>query len=188
MLQRRWERAQPFPHLVMRQAIDAAAVARLTAALDEEPAERITSEIYEVMATAERFTAPALVALVEELGAEPMLRAVSTITGKGVSRAKMRGYAFGRGHYLLPHADRDADALRQVAFALYVMTTPDLEGGELELFDCELELGHVVATESAGCIVPEPGMLVLFDVSPRSLHQVREVTAGTRAALSGWFY
>jgi len=29
--------------------------------------------------------------------------------------------------------------------------------------------------------------MVLFDVSNASLHQVREVLAGTRVSLTGWF-
>lgn len=188
LLERRWQRAQPFPHIVLQKSLDEAACAELTAALDEEPAERLAGEIYEVMATGRDFEHPTLTAFTDELESDEVLAAVSAISGKRVTRVKARGYAFSAGHYLLPHADRDTDALRQIAFALYVAVSPHLEGGELELFDCQVELGQIIATEPAGRILPEAGTLVLFDVSDRSLHQVREVLAGTRASISGWFY
>lgn len=188
LLERRWQRAQPFPHIVLQSTIDEAACAALTEALDHESAERLAGEIYEVMATGHDFEHPTLTALTDELQSADVLEAVGTITGKPVTTVKARGYAFSAGHYLLPHADRDTDALRQVAFAIYVAVSPHLEGGELELFDCQVELGQVFATEPAGRIAPAVGTLVLFDVSDRSLHQVREVIVGTRASISGWFY
>lgn len=188
VLERRWQRAQPFPHIVLPDAVDAESCEALTAALDDEPAERLAGEIYEMNATGEELSAPALVALTDELGGEAMLSAISSFTGKQVTRVKARGYAFRRGDYLLPHADRDADALRRIAFALYVSLSPDLEGGELELFDCTVELGHVIETEPAGRITPRAGTLAIFDVSEASIHQVREVTQGARGSISGWFY
>ncbi len=172
----------------MPHAVSEESCALLTEALDEEPSDRLAAEIYEVMATGESFTHPTLTALHDELNGEPMLTAVRAMSGHDVTHAKARGYAFGPGHYLLPHADRDMDALRQVAFALYVAVSPTLEGGELELFHCEMELGRILSTEPAGRIPPAVGTLVVFDVSEASLHQVCEVTRGTRGSISGWFY
>jgi Rps23 Pro-64 3,4-dihydroxylase Tpa1-like proline 4-hydroxylase len=174
--------------VVIRGAVSEDDCDALTEALDEEPSERLAAEIYEVNATEETFTHPTLVALVEELGGDAMLHALSSISSKKLSRVKARGYAFGPGHYLLPHADRDVDTLRQVAFALYVAVSDDLDGGELELFECETEFGQITATEPAGRIPPRVGTLILFDVHDTSLHQVREVTRGIRGSISGWFY
>lgn len=188
VLERRWQRASPFPHLVLPKAISRQDCEALTSALDEERCERLVGEIFEVNATAEEMTHPTLIAFCEELGSAHMLNAVSTLSGKTVTHAKARGYAYTKGHYLLPHADRDRDALRQVAFALYVTVSDDLEGGELELFECETEVGRIIATDPAGRITPKPGTLVLFDVNEISLHQVREVVQGTRGSISGWFY
>jgi Rps23 Pro-64 3,4-dihydroxylase Tpa1-like proline 4-hydroxylase len=58
---------------------------------------------------------------------------------------------------------------------------------ELELFACEMNGDDVVHARSAQTITPKPNRLVLFDVSNASLHQVREVLAGTRVSLTGWF-
>jgi len=38
------------------------------------------------------------------------------------------------------------------------------------------------------CIEPRANRLVLFEVGPAAVHQVRGVTAGARVSLSGWFY
>ena len=61
-------------------------------------------------------------------------------------------------------------------------------GGELELFACHAERDELVSTESARLIEPAANRLVVFEVSVRSLHQVREVLAGLRISLAGWFY
>jgi Rps23 Pro-64 3,4-dihydroxylase Tpa1-like proline 4-hydroxylase len=185
---RRWQRARPFAHLVLPGAIDEDGCEALCAALDEEPADRIVSEVYEVMASGERFTASPLPELAAELGSAAMLDAVAAISGKTVERVKVRAYAYGPGHYLLPHADRDADALRRVAFVLYLHASEDLVGGEFELYECRVELGQIVVTEPVGRIAPRAGTLLLFDVNELSLHRVREVERGLRVSLAGWFY
>jgi len=61
------------------------------------------------------------------------------------------------------------------------------EGGELELFDCDLDGDEIVGARPALRIEPVENRLVVFDVSPGSLHQVREVTGGGRVSLSGWY-
>jgi Rps23 Pro-64 3,4-dihydroxylase Tpa1-like proline 4-hydroxylase len=66
-----------------------------------------------------------------------------------------------------------------LAFAYYLPTPAPPEGGELELFR---------GFESARVIEPRPNRLVVFDVGDGTLHQVREVLAGLRLSLAGWFY
>jgi Rps23 Pro-64 3,4-dihydroxylase Tpa1-like proline 4-hydroxylase len=86
----------------------------------------------------------------------------------------------------LPHADSRADVGRVVAYVMYIWTE-GCAGGELELFACEMNGDDVIHARSAQTITPQPNRLVLFDVSNASLHQVREVLAGTRVSLTGWF-
>ena len=101
----------------------------------------------------------------------------------------MRAYAYCAGHYLLPHTDHQQGVGRALAYAYYFPSPEPPEGGELELFRCTLhEDGEIVAIESACLVEPRPNRLVVFDVSDVSLHQVREVLAGLRPSLSGWFY
>ena len=74
------------------------------------------------------------------------------------------------------------------AYAYYLPSPETPEGGELELFRCVFDEGKLIATESVRLIEPRPNRLVVFEVSDRSLHQVREVLAGLRPSLAGWFY
>ena len=162
----------PFPHVIIDDAFD---VAPLRARLDDEDAELIVSEIFEVMATAE------LPALAEALMTRDVRDELARLAGVGpVSRCTMRGYAYGPGHYLLPHADCDADRTRLLAYSLYVSVSDDLVGGELDLFADNRTL--------VKSIPPRAGRLVLMDVGDDSLHRVREVTRGLRVSLSGWLF
>ncbi|MCA9617750.1 MAG: 2OG-Fe(II) oxygenase [Myxococcales bacterium] len=181
---RRYQGGLPFPYLVIDDWLPTETAHRLREAIAEEPAERIVSSIYEVDATTGWETV-ALRELEAWLGSTEVLEAVGTLTGHGLSRVSLRGYAFGPGHYLLPHHDRDRDASRLVAFAYYLAVERPLSGGELELFACDPGSPE---TPSVRKIDPRPNRLVLFEVSDASLHQVREVTQGLRVSLSGWFY
>jgi Rps23 Pro-64 3,4-dihydroxylase Tpa1-like proline 4-hydroxylase len=187
----RWQRATPFRHAVIDDAIPSDRVKELLAALDQEPADRIVDDIFEVMATAEPPVNAELRAFLAELGSPTTLAAVARITGREVSRADMRGYAYHPGHFLLPHADHREGLRREIAYALYLANLPGeggFAGGELELFRVTVEGGEIVETEPARRLRPKVGRLVLMEVTPTSLHQVREVTAGTRVSLAGWFY
>jgi Rps23 Pro-64 3,4-dihydroxylase Tpa1-like proline 4-hydroxylase len=104
---------------------------------------------------------------------------LSAVTGKTVMRADMRAYAYRAGHYLLPHNDHQEGVGRVFAYAYYLPTPEPPIDGALELFD-----GYT----SALLIEPRPNRIVFFEVSDRSLHQVREVLGGLRASLAGWFY
>jgi Rps23 Pro-64 3,4-dihydroxylase Tpa1-like proline 4-hydroxylase len=105
-----------------------------------------------------------------------------------VSHIDMRAYAYREGHYLLPHTDHRDGLERVLAYAYYLPTPTPPTGGELELFECSLQDGELTAIASAKLIEPVPNRLVIFEVSDVSLHQVREVTAGLRLSLAGWFY
>jgi hypothetical protein len=182
----RYARARPFGHVVVDDFISPAGLEALTAALVDEPADRIVDDIYEVAATAEPLTQPLLQRFARSF--EQTVRPHAEALAKGpLERTTMRGFAYGPAHYLLPHADHDADALRRIAFVIYLAVEEPLVGGELELFDVAIEEGEVVSAMPAGRIAPLPGRLVLFEVSERSLHQVREVTSGLRVSLAGWF-
>jgi 2OG-Fe(II) oxygenase superfamily len=187
LLAGRFARARPFPHVIVDDWLDLHARGELMEALADEPSERIVSEIYEVMATGEP-TTPGMKALAASMSSEAMLETIGAIAGHRLGRLSLRGYAYGPGHYLLPHHDRDLDSTRCIAFVAYLEATDDLRGGELELFACRRDGGTISEAVSASIIEPRPGRLVLFDVSDDSLHRVREVTAGRRTSLAGWYY
>jgi Rps23 Pro-64 3,4-dihydroxylase Tpa1-like proline 4-hydroxylase len=182
-----WRSATPFRHLVVDDFVPAEALPELVAIVDDEPVDTYVAEIYAFDATAPEPETPAFSTLRDEL-ARALIPALERISSKALRRADMRAYAYRAGHYLLPHNDHQEAVARALAYAYYLPTPEPPVGGELELFDCRLEGHEIVAVESARRIEPRPNRLVVFEVSDRSLHQVREVLSGLRASLAGWFY
>jgi Rps23 Pro-64 3,4-dihydroxylase Tpa1-like proline 4-hydroxylase len=182
----RWRSAQPFPYVVLDDVVDAATLEQLRQAASAEPHWPNRGEIYDFMASGETVYQPALKELETELGTERVLDAVRTISGREMTHANLRSYVYQPGSYLLPHSDSRSDVGRVVAYVMYIWLD-DCVGGELELFSCEMNGDELVHAHSAELITPRPNRLVLFDVTNASLHQVREVLAGTRVSLTGWF-
>jgi hypothetical protein len=182
-----WRAATPFPHLILDDVIAADAVAALLEIIEDEPAARYEGDIFAFEASPPQPSTAAFRQLRDEFAATfaPLLRA---ITGRAVARADMRAFAYGPGHYLLPHTDHQPGLGRVLAYAFYVPSPAPPTGGELELFRCELDDGALRVTEPAGTIAPTANRLVVFEVGDASLHQVREVLAGLRLSLAGWFY
>lgn len=183
----RYRGAPPFCHVVMDDMCEREALRALRDAFDEEPAHNLQDEIFDLMASAQVPEHPTIRAFLAELASAPVRAAIEAITGARTSAVEGRIYAYLAGHYLLPHADLDEAGRRRVAFVLYVDALEGLRGGELDLFACDVERGAVVRSDVAQTIAPRPNRLVLFEVTERSLHQVREVTAGVRLSVAGWF-
>ena len=185
-LAKRWAAALPFPHLVFDDLLAPGEVASVRTAFAGEPHHPVGGEVYEFFTSGDPPQQPALLDFLRSLSAGEAGDKLRRITGKALPHLEGRGYVYGEGHYLLPHADYRAGLRRELAFVYYV-AGEQLVGGELELFACDLEGGEIVATRSAVLIEPKPNRLVIFDVSPATLHQVREVRRGARASLAGWF-
>lgn len=182
-----WHDARPFPHVVLDDVIAAGALPRLLSILDEEPVEELRADIFRFEASAIEPRSEGLREL-RDAFARSFAPVLSRVTGRRVARVDMRAYAYREGHYLLPHTDHQDGVGRVLAYAYYVPSPEPPDGGELELFACDVEDGAIVRTESAKVIAPQPNRLVVFEVSDVSLHQVREVLAGLRVSLAGWFY
>lgn len=181
-----WRAARPFPHLIVDDA--AQDPAALLALLEEEAVARYEGDLFVFEATPPEPRSAELIRVRAELVAAyaaPLAR----ITGHAVSRIDLRAYAYRPGHYLLPHTDHQDGLGRRLAYAYYLPSPDPPAGGELELFACETDAaGEIVATPSAKLVEPRPNRLAIFEVSERSLHQVREVLGGLRLSLAGWFY
>ncbi|HVK83589.1 MAG TPA: 2OG-Fe(II) oxygenase [Kofleriaceae bacterium] len=182
-----WRAARPFPHIVVDDLVAEARLPELFAILEEEAVERNEADLYAFDATAREPQTAEFRAL-REAFAGTLAPRLSRITGHTVQRAGMRAYAYRPGHYLLPHTDHQDDLERVLAYAYYLPSPEPPVGGELELFSCEVAGGDIVATTAAKVIEPRANRLVVFEVSDVSLHQVREVLAGLRISLAGWFY
>ncbi|PJF18460.1 2-oxoglutarate and iron-dependent oxygenase domain-containing protein 1 [Paramicrosporidium saccamoebae] len=113
---------------------------------------------------------------------------VEKIVGRALHRTNMdlSSQCYGQDEYLLGHDDR-LDS-RRVAFVLYLMDEwTAMDGGALQFVPTDWRTAPTnVAIQS---IVPAPNLLVFFEVSKSSHHQVAQVL-GTRKRLSvaGWFH
>ena len=182
-----WRTAAPFPHLIIDDVVEDADLEELLAIIDDEPAATYQAEIFTFDATAALPTTAAFRALREAFAAT-FAAPLARITGKAVTRVDMRGFAYGPGHYLLPHTDHQDGLDRRLAYAYYLPSASAPVGGELELYRCAHDGAELTSTEPALLIAPRANRLVVFDVSDVSLHQVREVLGGLRLSLAGWFY
>jgi Rps23 Pro-64 3,4-dihydroxylase Tpa1-like proline 4-hydroxylase len=187
LLAAQWNTAEPFPFAVADDVLDDGSLDTVLAVLDEEPVELYESDIFAFDATAPEPSTGEFRALRDRFAAE-LASSVTAISGTRVTRADMRAYAYRPGHYLLPHTDHQNELQRVVAYAYYLPTPEPPLGGELEVYRCTLEGNELVRTDTAKLIEPRPNRLVVFEVSDRSLHQVREVMQGLRLSLAGWFY
>lgn len=184
-LREQWRAARPFPHLVLDGLLPADQLQELEEACRSEPLLLQADEHFWYRASTEPPEQPALRALALCLREPALLQALGEISGRAVTRADARVYAYGPGCYLLPHTDCRPDDQRLLAFAWYLAQTRPLRGGALELFECGEAPGQAAAR--ARRIEPVANRLVLFEVSKAALHQVREVTQGERFSLAGWF-
>lgn len=182
-----WRNASPFPHVIIDDFVPEEDLPALLAVLEEEPIEHYEGDIYAFDASAPEPATEALRELRDSFG-RALAPVLSRITGKALGRADMRAYAYREGHFLLPHTDHQHGVGRLLAYAYYVPSPEPPVDGALELFRCVLDGADVVATESALVIEPRANRIVVFDVGDVSLHQVREVLAGLRVSLAGWFY
>jgi hypothetical protein len=190
---RAFRASRPFAHVVLDDFLAEDARAGLLAAFDDEEAERLQDEIFDVSASASPPTSPPLAGFHAGLGEPGVLAVISVITGVPLVAIEARAYVYEPGQYLLPHADRDEGGRRAVAFVYYVDSVPDdegrgLEGGELDLYETEVRDGEIVRAVVRTTILPRPNRCVLFEVSPTSLHRVREIRSGRRLSLAGWFH
>src|SRR5262245_54761667 len=182
-----WRAAQPFPHLLLDDFLDEDGLSALRQGVATEPHWPERGEIVECMASAQPAQGEALREFAALLGSGATRRALEAITGTPTSRVEVRSYVYLAGGYLLPHSDHRAGVDRRLAFALYLSQPGGWRGGELDLYRCQSEAGEISRTTIETSIDPRPNRMALFDVSEASLHRVREVTAGARVSLAGWF-
>lgn len=182
-----WRAARPFAHLIVDDALADDAVAALLTVVDDEAVLPYESDLFAFEATPPE---PQTAALreVRAAWAEALTARLARITGAAIGHADLRAYAYRPGHYLLPHTDHQVELGRVLAYAYYLPSPEPPRGGELELFRCEVADDALLSTEPVLRIAPRANRLVVFAVSPASLHQVREVLDGLRLSLAGWWY
>jgi Rps23 Pro-64 3,4-dihydroxylase Tpa1-like proline 4-hydroxylase len=170
--------AKPFPHLVLPDFFRNAK--ELKSALLKEEFHYQNSDLFQFHQTND--CSKAKTKVVQDFhkffGSKEFLSFISEITGKKLSSIDMSGFIYGDTDYLLPHDDRLEG--RKIAYVVNLSENfKDGNGGALALFK-----GKKVVKR----IVPKFNTLTIFEVSPKSLHEVEEVIDAKRVSFAGWFH
>ncbi len=110
---------------------------------------------------------------------------ISDITGKKLSgKIDVAGTLYGNTDYLLPHDDRLEK--RKIAYVYYLTKNfSKRDGGELVFYNRVKN----DPTKIVKRFIPMWNSIILFEVSQRSFHAVKEVlTKKKRYAIAGWFH
>ena len=185
-VQRSFVHAKPFPHAVIKHFLPESFARAVVQALQQEVMIAKDTDLFRFAQTKDLDgTKSKVLQEVYDLFAAPACRQwVTAITGVKVGKKLgMSGFVYRDGDYLLAHDDRLES--RKIAYVYNLsegFTAAD--GGSLDLMNCVA--GH--PTKIVKQIVPTFNTLTLFQVSPRSFHQVAEVIRKDRWSLAGWFH
>lgn len=168
---------QPFPHAVYKNV--GSALESIKKQMDKLQYEERFTDLYNMYQTKEILTKDVCDCI---MGIIPMVKSASfEVTGLYLS-----SQIYEKHSYLLCHDDQLEDRL--FAFVFYIHTKDDVsvgDGGTLDLFRANIlqEPDEIVTR-----IIPQTYSLALFEVSPRSFHQVAEVVNGNfvRRSIGGW--
>lgn len=180
----RYVAADPFPHIVLDDFVDAGVLRRLIAewpdtAADKKYYDRAQERLkYEWQP--HEVTTPALRAFLAEMNAEPMLRFIEALTG--IKKLIADPYYVGaglhetkRGGHLGVHADfnihKGMNLLRRINLLIYLNDDwPEEWGGNLELWSTDM-------TERRAAVAPKLGRAVIFNTELDSFHGVPDAIA-----------
>jgi len=177
-LKRSFKSAKPFPHLVLPNFFNNAK--ELKSALLREKFHYQNSDLFQFHQTNDCSKAKNKVVqdFYKFFGSKDFLNFISEITGKKLKSINMSGFIYGDTDYLLPHDDRLEG--RKIAYVVNLSENFKNEnGGALALFK-----GKKVVKK----IAPKFNTLTIFEVSPKSLHEVEEVVDAERVSFAGWFH
>src|SRR3569833_2541120 len=169
-----WRAAATFPYVVLD---DVVAAGDLMAVLDDEGVARYEGDLFVFEAAP-----PNGLAELRAQFAAALAPLLSRVTGKQVARADMRAFAYRPGHYLLPHTDHQEGLARLLAYAYYLPSPEPPDGGELELFRCELAGGELVVPEPALRIAPRFSGFARYALYDRGSYDFVDVPADPRIA------
>ena len=104
------------------------------------------------------------------------LEEIGTLTHKKIKKVDMSPFIYADTDYLLPHDDGTEGRL--IAYIVYLNTLQKKEGGSLDFFE---------GKEIVKSVQPQKRNLVMFEVTPQSIHQVREILTTERISFAGRF-
>jgi len=179
--------AKPFPHIVLKDFLKPRIVRLVATAVQRQPFTHKESDLFSLSQTPDltRSTNPTLCAFHRFLTSRELRNHLTTLTGAKLGKSvDMSGFIYTDSDHLLTHDDK----LEGRALAYILNLSNGLgrrDGGELELLSSK----NGKPSRAAKRIPPTYNTLTIFQVTPTSFHQVREVlTDKQRLTLGGWFH
>jgi len=179
-LKTEFKAAKPFPHLVLSNFFTEKIKEVHSAVLKEKFHEQ-NSDLFQFQQTddCKNATQLAVKEFHKFFSSKEFIDFIASITDSPVSSIDMSAFIYDDTDYLLPNDDRLEG--RKIAYVVNLAKDfTEQDGGALQLFEDEKIVKSVIPTFNS---------LVLFEVSPDSLHQVQEVLSDKkRITLTGWFH
>lgn len=190
-LQDEYKNNKPFPHLVINNLVSD--LDELKQACSTLELIECDSDLYNFLRTDDFVVSknPDIQSFLTDMK-ERIILMVADIVDTPLDNTKLSidYFEYRKGHYLLCHDDEVDD--RIVAFVFYLNDIKKKDGGELVIYenisdnntqDQDIEL------KQAKTILPKANSLLIFKLKQgQSFHEVKEVLAGTRKTITGWFY
>jgi len=176
---------KPFAHLSIKNFLKKEKAIELLKKLQQEKFYLKDSDLFTFLQTNDIISTE--VKVLKEFrdffNSEKFINYIFRLTGVVISNDKLDMFAslYQDTHYLLPHDDQ-LDS-RKIAYVLFLSNQQS--SGALALYDSKEGTPQKVVKE----IFPEFNKLILFEVSDKSFHEIKEVIGNTqRIAITGWFH
>jgi len=178
---------KPFAHAVLKEFFSTKRIQQVASALRKERFYEKESDLFAFQQTNDlkKTKKPALKELYRFFSSAQFTQYIGKLMRTKLRKSvDMAGFVYDSCDYLLPHDDRLEG--RKVAYVLNLSRGfKKRDGGTLELF--ATKKGRPVRVVKQ--ISPRFNTLVLFNVTPKSFHHVREVVSNKkRVSIGGWFH
>ncbi len=179
-LRRQFAANKPFPHLILGKFF-APKIKQVAKHLLKEKFYEHNADLYQFQQTddCKKAKQPAVKEFHKFFSSKEFIQFISQITNLKLKFIDMSGFIYDDTDYLLPHDDRLSG--RKIAYVVNLSENFSLkDGGALQFFK---------GKQVVKAIPPTFNTLTLFQVSPKSLHQVQEVVSTKkRLSFGGWFH
>lgn len=181
-IRKKYSENKPIPHVVIQNFLKDDKFKVVKSALEKEPLEEKCCDLFHFFQSVNLPHAKmkVLQEFTKEISSVQALGFLSMVTGTNLSGSvDVSAFKYIPTNYLLCHDDQLEG--RKIAFVYY---TSEVKGGELVFYNTKKNRPTIPAKK----VSPAPNCLVIFEVSPRSFHEVAEVIQGERYSVGGWFY
>ena len=176
---------KPFPHLELKNFFNKEKLLKVMESLSKEEFYIKNSDLFTFFQTYDfKSTKNKIIKEFHDfLNSSEFKNYISKITNRQLQlEIDCFGTIYQDTNYLLPHDDR-LDT-RQIAYVIYFSNLNKFDGGSLDFYSTRNGQPSTLSKS----LIPKFNTFAFFEVSPKSFHQVSEVTSvKQRISITGWF-